>query len=97
MTGKSHTPEISAENLPDPAADLDITGLTCPMTFVRVRLLLDRLAPGAVATVRLRGAEPHANIPRQLARLGHPVLRFAPDDPDSPSPEAPWRITFRKG
>jgi len=76
--------------------DLDITAFTCPMTFVRVRLLLDRLPPGATATVRLQGAEPHDNIPRQLTRLGHAILAFAPEDADQPGPEAAWRITFRK-
>jgi len=67
------------------------------MTFVRVRLLLDRLGPGAVATVRLQGAEPHANIPRQLGRLGHAVLSLVPEDPAQPTPDAVWRLTFRKG
>ncbi len=31
---------------------LDITGEVCPMTFVRVRLLLERLPPGAEACVK---------------------------------------------
>lgn len=66
------------------------------MTFVRVRLLLDRLAPGGVATVRLKGAEPHANIPLQLERLGHAVLSFTPEDPAAADVGSPWRITFRK-
>jgi TusA-related sulfurtransferase len=97
MTCKSIAMEISAGNLPETTPDLDITALTCPMTFVRVRLLLDRLSHGAIATVRLKGAEPHDNIPRQLARLGHTVLAFAPEDPNRPETTAPWQITFRKG
>lgn len=63
------------------AADqsLDITAETCPMTFVRVRLALDRMAAGQVLRVRLRGQEPLRNIPRTAAEQGHAVLRQAPD------------------
>jgi tRNA 2-thiouridine synthesizing protein A len=58
------------------AADstLDITTETCPMTFVRTRLALDRLQPGQVLLVRLRGAEPIGNVPRAAAEQGHEVL-----------------------
>lgn len=61
------------------------------MTFVRVRLLLDRLAPGTTATIRLAGEEPRTNIPRQLQRLGHAVLDFAPEAPCADA----WRLSFR--
>jgi tRNA 2-thiouridine synthesizing protein A len=57
-----------------PARELDITGETCPMTFVRTRLALDRLRPGETLLVRLRGAEPRASVPRSAALLGHEVL-----------------------
>ena len=54
--------------------DLDITEETCPMTFVRTRLALDRLASGAVLRVRLRGEEPWRNVTRNASALGHAVL-----------------------
>ncbi len=57
-----------------PAQELDITAETCPMTFVRTRLALDRLQPGDVLLVRLRGEEPRASVPRSAAQLGHQVL-----------------------
>ena len=44
------------------------------MTFVRTRLALDRLAPGQTLLVRLRGAEPVANVPRAAAEQGHAVI-----------------------
>lgn len=53
---------------------LDITGETCPMTFVRTRLSLDRLPPGALLLVRLRGEEPRRNVPRTATEQGHAVL-----------------------
>lgn len=60
----------------NPAADclLDIRADTCPMTFVRTRLALDRLAPGQVLRVHLKGEEPRRNIPRTAAEQGHQIL-----------------------
>jgi tRNA 2-thiouridine synthesizing protein A len=57
-----------------PASTLDITAETCPMTFVRVRLALDRLPPGAILAVLLKGDEPRRNVPRTAAEQGHQVL-----------------------
>ncbi len=47
------------------------------MTFVRVRLALDRLQPGQVLFVRLRGDEPMRNVPRSAAEQGHTVVQQA--------------------
>ncbi len=44
------------------------------MTYVRTRLALDRLRRGQVLEVRLRGADPAANIPRTALQQGHAVL-----------------------
>lgn len=53
---------------------LDITAETCPMTFVRVRLALDRMPAGQVLRVLLRGDEPRRNVPRTATEQGHAVL-----------------------
>jgi tRNA 2-thiouridine synthesizing protein A len=53
---------------------IDITAETCPMTFVRTRLALDRMSTGQTLLVRLRGEEPHRNIPRTATEQGHAVL-----------------------
>ena len=68
---------------PDLAPDLaiDITALLCPMTFVRTRLALDRLQPGQVLAIRLRGDEPRRNVPRTATEQGHAVLAIQ-DAPD---------------
>lgn len=44
------------------------------MTFVRTRLVLDRMRPGEILLVRLRGEEPRASVPRSATLLGHEVL-----------------------
>lgn len=54
--------------------EIDITQDVCPMTFVRTRLALDRMAPGQVLLVRLKGEEPLRNVPRTAAEQGHQVL-----------------------
>lgn len=53
---------------------LDITTEVCPMTFVRTRLALDRMAPGQTLLVKLRGEEPLRNVPRTAREQGHEVL-----------------------
>jgi TusA-related sulfurtransferase len=60
-------------------ATLDITRETCPMTFVRTRLALDRLASGQILLVRLCGEEPERNVPRTCAAQGHTVLSAQKD------------------
>jgi TusA-related sulfurtransferase len=54
--------------------DIDITRDVCPMTFVKTRIALDRLAQGQTLLVRLRGEEPSRNVPRTAREQGHTVL-----------------------
>ncbi len=65
---------------PRPDRELDITAEVCPMTFVRTRLALDRMAPGQILLVRLRGEEPLRNVPRTAREQGHEVLSLDTDD-----------------
>lgn len=44
------------------------------MTFVRTRLALDRMQPGQVLLVKLRGDEPVRNVPRTAKEQGHAVI-----------------------
>ena len=55
-------------------AEIDISRELCPMTYVRTRLALDRMQPGDVLRVTLRGAEPRRNVPRTAVEQGHTVL-----------------------
>ncbi len=48
------------------------------MTFVKTRLLIEKMSVGDVATVLLRGEEPIENVPASVAELGHTVLEMAP-------------------
>ena len=53
---------------------LDITGEVCPLTFVKAKLLLERMPRGALAEIRLAGAEPLENVPRALTEDGHELV-----------------------
>ena len=80
-----------AELETDPALEIDITGDICPMTFVRTRLALDRLASGQLLQVRLRGEEPRRNVPRTAQDQGHEVLEL------SDLPDGSTRLVLRTG
>jgi tRNA 2-thiouridine synthesizing protein A len=65
-----HSPPFSGE--PDQA--IDITAEVCPMTFVRTKLRLERMRPGEILSVRLRGEEPLRNVPKAARDEGHSIL-----------------------
>lgn len=58
---------------------LDITRDVCPLTFVKTRLLLERMRAGQTAEIRLKGAEPLENVPRSVREHGHEVVSLTPD------------------
>ena len=58
---------------------LDITDQVCPMTFVRTKLLIERMAVGETAEVRLNAGEPLQNVPRSVREHGHKILSLAPE------------------
>jgi TusA-related sulfurtransferase len=86
--------EIKAENV---EFQLDITDETCPLTFVRTKLLLERMAPGQVAVVRLKGAEPLDNVPKAVRDHGHTVLSLTLEDSATPDKaDAIYRLVVRR-
>ncbi|MBX5480372.1 MAG: sulfurtransferase TusA family protein [Myxococcaceae bacterium] len=73
-----------------PEATVDITGESCPMTYVRTKLKLEAIAPGALLEVLLRGDEPLRNVPRNAREEGHEVVSL------EPRPDGSWRLLLRK-
>lgn len=53
---------------------LDITSDHCPMTFVKTKLQLEKLANGEVLEVLLSEGEPLENVPRTSTEQGYEVL-----------------------
>lgn len=62
---------------------LDITEEVCPITFVKAKLAVERMAPGEVLEIRLCGDEPLENVPRSLTELGHRILHLGPAEGES--------------
>ena len=53
---------------------LDITSDVCPITFVKTKLLIEKMKSGEILEVRLTEGEPLENVPRSVREEGHEVL-----------------------
>ena len=73
---------------------LDITSDVCPMTFVRVKLLIEKMNCGARANVRLVGEDPLRNVPWTLIEHGHKIISLDPCD--AKEPDGPHILIFEK-
>ena len=60
---------------------IDITKEICPLTFVKTKLLIEKMDPGQIVQIRLRGTEPLKNVPKSLTELGHTILSLEPENP----------------
>ena len=56
-----------------PHGFVDITGVVCPVTFVKTKVALEELEDGQILEIRLNAGEPIQNIPRSLKDEGHKV------------------------
>jgi tRNA 2-thiouridine synthesizing protein A len=54
-------------------ATLDVTGLRCPLTWVKTKLALERMAPGERLDVRCAAGEALENVPRSAREAGPEV------------------------
>jgi TusA-related sulfurtransferase len=74
------------------AADhfINITDDVCPITFVKTKLALEKLPPGAVLAVDLKGREPLESVPRSAREAGHDILDV--DPPGDTAPDAVHRV-----
>jgi tRNA 2-thiouridine synthesizing protein A len=52
---------------------LDLTGVLCPMNWVRARLELERMHPGERLELVLDPGEPLDSVPRSAREEGHEV------------------------
>jgi TusA-related sulfurtransferase len=53
---------------------IDITSDFCPITFVKTKLMIEKISRGDRLEVRLKGLEPLNNVPRSVTELGHLLL-----------------------
>jgi len=73
------------ENPKSPDAQIDLRGTPCPLNFVRTKLRLEQMAPGAVLEVWLDAGEPIEQVPDSLKMEGYQILetQFVADEPES--------------
>jgi TusA-related sulfurtransferase len=77
-----------------PDLRIDVRDHACPLTWVRTRLALERLAPGELLEVLLREGEPLENVPRTAAEDGHRVVRIEAAPAEG---EGTWRVWLERG
>lgn len=62
-----------------PTEHLDLSGEVCPFTFVRTKLKLEELPPGARLRVVVDHEPATRNVPRSVTEWGQAVLAVEPD------------------
>jgi TusA-related sulfurtransferase len=60
-------------SLSPPNAQMDLRGTPCPINFVRTKLRLEQMAPGALLEVWLDPGEPIEQVPDSLTMAGYNV------------------------
>jgi tRNA 2-thiouridine synthesizing protein A len=57
-----------------PRITVDLRPFACPLTYVKTRIALERLAPGDVLEIWLAAGEPAESVPRSAEEEGHRVV-----------------------
>ncbi len=65
---------MEADKKPD--SFLDLSGVMCPMNFVKTKLQLEEMAPGQILEVILDDGDPVKNVPRSVKAEGHKILEL---------------------
>jgi len=61
-----------------PQALVDLRPYACPLTYVKTRIALERLAEGQRLELWLAAGEPVESVPRSAEEEGHRVLAIEP-------------------
>ncbi len=69
---------------------LDLSGVLCPMNFVKTKLQLEEMEEGQILEVILDEGEPVKNVPRSVKAEGHNVLDL------SEKPDGHFRMVIEK-
>jgi tRNA 2-thiouridine synthesizing protein A len=75
----------------EPARTLDITLDLCPMTFVKTKLELEEMEPGAILEVHVRDGESRLNVVRSCKQEGNVVHR------EEAMADGIWRLLIERG
>jgi len=87
------TPGGGSQTSPD--AQLDLRGTPCPINFVRTKLQLTQMGPGALLEVWLDGGEPMEQVPDSLRMEGY-TIESAQEAPIVGDQPGHWVLHVRK-
>jgi TusA-related sulfurtransferase len=77
-----------------PARQIDVRAYACPITWVKTKVALDRLAVGDQLEVLLSAGEPAESVPRTAEEDGHRLVALEP----LPGAQRPaFRLLLEKG
>jgi len=76
------------------AAMIDVRSVTCPITWVKTRIALERVGLGELVVVLLREGEPLRNVPATAVEEGHKVISLQPLEDEGPGT---WEVVLQKG
>jgi tRNA 2-thiouridine synthesizing protein A len=76
------------------AAMVDLRRDTCPITWVKTRIALEKVGPGELVVLLLREGEPLRNVPASAAEEGHRVVSAAPLEDEG---AGTWEVVLEKG
>lgn len=72
--------EKSSERDGIPRKILDLKGTPCPINYVKVKLVLEKLNQGDTLEMLLDEGEPMDNVPKSLENDGHQILKTEKQD-----------------
>jgi len=76
------------------AAMIGVRWVACPVTWVKTRIALEKVALGDLVVVLLREGEPLRNVPATAVEEGHKVISLQPLEDEGPGT---WEVVLEKG
>ncbi len=73
-----------------PDQQIDLTGVACPMNFVKAKLRLEMMETGSILSIVLDDGEPIQNVPASLKSEGHEIIETTALNAKS------WSVVVRK-
>jgi len=61
-------------SVPKPDQSIDLRGTPCPLNWVKTKLRLEEMQPGALLAVVVDDGAPARNVPRSVETEGHRVV-----------------------
>jgi TusA-related sulfurtransferase len=73
---------------------IDIRDVSCPITWVKTHMALEKVGPGQLVVVLLRDGEPLRNVPASAKEEGHRVVSVRELEDEGPGT---WEVVLEKG